>query len=111
MFANVNLAMTGWMEQSEIVEPVRATFHFPDHVMGVPFGLQCDEVIADQTPAILSLPEDPVKLGLTAWLIPATFEAGNLPTLRLYPPLAWNLSFSCFANLTDANPAPVYIYN
>jgi hypothetical protein len=59
MFATVNLAMTGWMEQSEIVEPVRATFHFPDHVMGVPFGLQCDEVTADQTPAILSLPEYP----------------------------------------------------
>jgi len=59
MFATVNLAMTGWLEQSEIVEPVRANFHFPDHVMGMPFGLQCDEVMADQTPATLSLPEYP----------------------------------------------------
>ncbi len=55
----MNLAMTGRMQEGEIVEPVRAAFHLPDNVMRMPSGFQGDEVSADRTAALLSSPENP----------------------------------------------------
>jgi len=60
MFAPVNLAMASWMQQGEIIEPVRTTSHFPDHVMDMPSRFRGDGIATDQTTATLSLPEYPV---------------------------------------------------
>src|ERR1700737_2646939 len=60
MFAAVNLAMASGMQQGKIMEPVRTTSHFPDHVMSMPSGFRADGIATDLTTATLSLPEYPV---------------------------------------------------
>ncbi len=51
--------MAGGMEQGEIVEPVTATMHAPDDVVGMPPGLDGHGLPAVRASAFLSPPEHP----------------------------------------------------
>ncbi len=52
----VELPVAIGMEQDEVVEPVTATMHAPDDVVGVPPGLDADGLLAVRTSAFLSSP-------------------------------------------------------
>ncbi len=98
----MNLAMTSRMQQGEIIESVGAAFHLPDHVMGMPSGLRCDEVIAGRTTTTLSLPEYPIPSveGFPHTALVAPLEV-QFPSYIEWMSLRLDLDVSCDRNTTQ----------
>jgi hypothetical protein len=53
----MDLPMTERVKQNEIVEPVRTTAHFPDHMMHVPSALDVEQLTTCRAASRLSPPQ------------------------------------------------------